>query len=256
MEAQFSQRRARQVRPWKPLGLTRCTASPSAHLAIRATNSGWRLFAQPAHLLQARVSDWRTCLAASLAFSRSALRLWYRRTRGTATNTTLHTRAMTSLWRQADLPELVATLATRPGHETVRTLVTEHPAQRPGQLTGARPRGPTTGGARRATMCFSALRCSSSSPISAARLAMCWRDCRLSRRARASTAADTSGSRPTAQASSRSSCETACRWRSAGWTCRPTSQSHPRVVGAGRSPTATTCSQILSSSAASSAEES
>jgi SAM-dependent methyltransferase len=32
---------------------------------------------------------------------------------------------MMSLWRQADLPELVATLATRPGHETVRTLVAD-----------------------------------------------------------------------------------------------------------------------------------
>ena len=32
---------------------------------------------------------------------------------------------MTSLWRQADLPELVATLATWPGHETVRTLLAD-----------------------------------------------------------------------------------------------------------------------------------
>jgi hypothetical protein len=32
---------------------------------------------------------------------------------------------MMSLWRQTDLPELAATLITRPGHETVRTLVAD-----------------------------------------------------------------------------------------------------------------------------------
>ena len=32
---------------------------------------------------------------------------------------------MPSFWRQTDLPELVATLATRPGHEHVRTLVAD-----------------------------------------------------------------------------------------------------------------------------------
>ena len=30
---------------------------------------------------------------------------------------------MTDLWRQTDLPQIAATLATRPGHESTRTLV-------------------------------------------------------------------------------------------------------------------------------------
>src|SRR5439155_19162122 len=32
---------------------------------------------------------------------------------------------MQSTWRQHDLPEIVATLANRPGHESVRTLVAD-----------------------------------------------------------------------------------------------------------------------------------
>jgi hypothetical protein len=37
----------------------------------------------------------------------------------------LHARAMRYSWRQSDLPELVATFAARPGHETVCTLIAD-----------------------------------------------------------------------------------------------------------------------------------
>jgi hypothetical protein len=44
MEAQFSQRRARQARPWKPLGLTHGAQRRLQLISYPSDELGWRLF--------------------------------------------------------------------------------------------------------------------------------------------------------------------------------------------------------------------
>ena len=51
-----------------------------------------------------------------------------------------------SIWRQHDFPDLAAALATRPGHEAVRTMVADILRQRVRRrLPGTRPRGAAAG---------------------------------------------------------------------------------------------------------------